>query len=514
MAITRDLIIGGKGVPAASERLERDLDPNGRGLRHRRRGRADDVTRAVDAAEAAFEEWAAVSPFVCRAVFLKAADILDARGERVAELMAHEAGGTRPWALFDVALAANIFREAAAAVTAPRGEVLNAHEAGTLGLAIREPLGVVAAFAPWNAPVILGVRAVAAPLAAGNTVVVKPSEDAPIACGLLVADVLREAGLPDGVLNVVTNAREDAAAIAEALISDPRVRGVDFTGSTGVGRIIGTHAARHLKPTVLEPGGKNAIFVLDDADVDYAVDAATFGVFMNAGQICMSGDRVLAHESPAEEFTRKFAEKAASLPSGDPGRPETVVGPLVGEDAARRVAALVKDAAAKGATVLTGGGEPEGAVHPATVLTNVPKDADIYHAEAFGPVRLGETFDGDETAVAVADDTENGLTRDIITENATHGLAVARRIRTGIVHINDQSVADEPHAPFGGVKASGYGRFGGRWGIEAFSATRWVTVAQQHARYPFRVVRGTSEEPPGRSPCVRWSRCRCPDSRP
>ncbi|MER5451469.1 aldehyde dehydrogenase family protein [Streptomyces sp. NPDC002766] len=486
MAITRDLYIAGRDVPAASGRTTEDINPfTGEVYATVAAAGPEDVVRAVDAADAAFEEWAALAPFARRAIFLKAADLLDGRGGQVADLMAQEAGGTRPWAFFNVMLAANILREAAAAITAPRGEVLSAQEQGALGLAVREPLGVVVAFAPWNAPVILGVRAVAAPLAAGNTVVVKASEDAPIACGLLVADVLREAGLPDGVLNVITNAREDAAEIAETLIADERVQAVNFTGSTAVGRIVGELAARHLKPAVLELGGKNAVLVLDDADVDYAVDAVTFSVFMNAGQICMSGDRILVHESLAEEFTRKFTAKAGSLPAGDPGEPYTVVGPLVSAQAARRVADLVADAVAKGAKVLVGGGEPDGAVHPATVLSDVPRDADLYHAEAFGPVCVIETFSDDDTAVALANDTDNGLTCGIITENATHGLTVARRIRTGIVHINDQSVADEPQAPFGGAKASGYGRFGGRWGVEAFSNTRWVTIATQQAHYPF-----------------------------
>ncbi|MEU1514883.1 aldehyde dehydrogenase family protein [Streptomyces sp. NPDC005811] len=486
MSLTRELFIGGKDVPALSGRTAEDINPyTGEVYATVAAAGPEDVTLAVDAADAAFPAWAALAPFARRAIFLKAADLLDARAEQVAEIMAHEAGGTRPWAFFNVALAANILREAAAAITAPRGEVLSAQEEGSLGLAVREPLGVVAAFAPWNAPVILGVRAVAAPLAAGNTLVVKASEDAPIACGLLVADVLRKAGLPDGVLNVVTNAREDAAEIAEALIADPRVRAVNFTGSTGVGRIIGTHAANHLKPAVLELGGKNAVIVLDDADVDYAVGAVTFSVFMNSGQICMSGDRILVHESLAEEFTRKFTAKVASLQAGDPTHPHTVVGPLVTASAAQRVAALVQDAVTKGATVLTGGGRPEGAVHAATVLTGVPKEADLYYAEAFGPVCVIETFGDDDMAVALANDTDHGLTCGIITENATHGLSVARRVRTGIVHINDQSVADEPQAPFGGVKASGYGRFGGRWGIEAFSDTRWVTIATQQAHYPF-----------------------------
>ncbi|WP_405733915.1 aldehyde dehydrogenase family protein [Streptomyces sp. NBC_01537] len=486
MTINRDLFIAGKDVPAVSGRTTEDVNPyTGEVYATLAAGGAEDVTLAVDAAQAAFEDWAAVSPFARRAIFLKAADILESRGEQAADLMAGEAGGTRPWAYFNVALAANMLREAAAAITAPRGEVLTSQEEGALGLAVREPVGVVAAFAPWNAPVILGVRAVAAPLAAGNTVVVKPSEDAPLACGLFVADVLREAGLPDGVLNVVTNAPEDAAEVAEALVSDSRVRAVNFTGSTNIGRIIGTHAARHLKPAVLELGGKNAILVLADADVDYAVDAVTFGVFMNAGQICMSGDRILVHESLAEEFTAKFTAKVAGLPSGNPAEPTTVIGPLVSAAAAQRVARLVADATAKGATLLLGGGEPEGAVHPATVLSGVPKDAELFHGEAFGPVCVVETFATDDEAIALANDTENGLTAGIITENGTHGLAVARRLKTGIVHIGDQSVADEPQAPFGGFKASGYGRFGGRWGIDAFSNTRWVTLATQHAHFPF-----------------------------
>ncbi|WP_127358421.1 aldehyde dehydrogenase family protein [Actinacidiphila soli] len=486
MTIHRELLIGGKDVPAVSGRTTEDINPyTGEVYATLAAGGVEDITLAVDAAQAAFADWAAVSPFARRAIFLKAADLLEARGEQAADLMAGEAGGTRPWAYFNVALAANMLREAAAAITAPRGEVLTAQEEGALGLAVREPVGVVAAFAPWNAPVILGVRAVAAPLAAGNTVVVKPSEDAPLACGLFVADVLKKAGLPDGVLNVVTNAPEDAAEVAEALVSDPRVRAVNFTGSTNIGRIIGTHAATHLKPAVLELGGKNAIIVLDDADVDYAVDAVTFGVFMNAGQICMSGDRILVHESLAEEFTAKFTAKVAALPSGNPAEPTTVIGPLVSAAAAQRVARLVADATAKGATVLTGGGEPEGAVHPATVLRDVPRDADLYHGEAFGPVCVIDTFASDDEAVAKANDTDNGLTAGIITENGTRGLTVARRLRTGIVHIGDQSVADEPQAPFGGFHASGYGRFGGRWGIEAFSNTRWVTLATQHAHFPF-----------------------------
>ncbi|WP_329271949.1 aldehyde dehydrogenase family protein [Streptomyces pseudovenezuelae] len=492
MAITRELLIDGKEIGAQSGRTTPVINPaTGQMYATVSAAGVEDVKRAVDAAQAAFESWATADRSTRRAIFVKAADLMEQRREDIADLMAGEVGATRLWASFNVTLAATMLREAAALITAPRGEVLTTRHDGDLSLAVREPLGVVAAFSPWNAPVILGTRSVVAALAAGNTVVLKPSEVAPMSAGLLIGELLRDAGLPDGVLNVITNDPADAPEIAEALIAEPAVRAVNFTGSTNVGRIIGTHAARHLKPALLELGGKNAVIVLDDADVDYAVDAAAFAAFMNAGQICMSADRILVHESLAEEFTAKFTAKVAALPSSATD-PAAVIGPLVNTDpgqrcglfAAQRIAALVEDAVAKGATVLVGG-EIEDAVHPATVLGAVPAHADLYGAEAFGPVCVVDTFATDDEAVAMANDTDQGLSAGIITENGTHGLRVARRLRTGIVHINDQSVADEPQAPFGGVKSSGYGRFGGRWGIEAFSNTRWITLATQHATYPF-----------------------------
>lgn len=494
MSAPRELLINGEDTPARSGRTTDVINPGtGKVYATVAAAGAEDVTRAVDAAHAAFEDWAAVDPLTRRTIFLRAADLIEEQHlEHVVDVMAGEVSGTRLWASFNVTLAGAMLREAAAAITAPRGEVLTTQQNGTLSLAVREPVGVVAAFSPWNAPVILGTRAVAAALAAGNTVVLKPSEVAPISAGLLLAEVLRQAGLPDGVLNVITNDPADAPQIAETLIADLRVRAVNFTGSTNVGRIIATHAAGHLKPALLELGGKNAIIVLDDANVDHAVNAATFGAFVNSGQICMSGDRILVHQSLAEEFTRKFVAKVEALPTGDPADPATVIGPVVHTDhdqrcglfAAQRIATLVNDAVAKGATVLAGG-EPNETVHPATVLTGVPHAAELYSAEAFGPVCVVDTFATDDEAVALANDTDYGLSAGVITENGTHGLLMARKLRTGIVHINDQTIADEPQAPFGGVKSSGYGRFGGRWGIEAFTNTRWITLATQHARYPF-----------------------------
>ncbi|MFJ5985622.1 aldehyde dehydrogenase family protein [Lentzea sp. NPDC092896] len=476
----RELLIGGDSVPALDGRTTDDLNPfTGEVYAVVAAGGPADVTRAVNAASEAFAGWAATAPSVKRGILLRAADVLETRTAEVVALMAAEVGGVGGWAGFNVMLAANVLREAAAAVTQPIGEVLTTDVPGQLSLAVREPLGVVAAFAPWNAPVILSARAVAAPLAAGNTVVLKPSEDAPIAAGLFIADVLREAGLPAGVLNVVTNAPADAAAVAEALITDSRVRAVNFTGSTEVGRIVGTLAAQHLKPAVLELGGKNSLLVLDDADLDHAVDAATFGAFHNAGQICMSTDRILVHRSVAEEFTAKLAAKVGSLPHGDPADPGTVIGPVINPRSASRVAALVAEAVEAGATVRAGGNGG------ATVLDGVTPSMRVFQEEIFGPAVIVVPVADDDEAVAVANDTEHGLTAGILTEDSRRGLALAQRIRTGIVHVGNQTVDDEPQAPFGGVKSSGYGRFGGRWGLEAFSATRWVTVASEHGHFPF-----------------------------
>jgi len=476
----RELFIGGESVPALDGRTTDDLNPYS-GEVHAVVSAASpaDVTRAVDAAQEAFASWSATSPSARRKILLRAADELEARTPEAIGLMAAEVGGVAGWAGFNVMLAANMLREAAASVTQPVGEVLTTETEGQLSLAVREPLGVVAAFSPWNAPIILSARAVAAPIAAGNTVVLKPSEDAPIAAGLFIADVLHEAGLPAGVLNVVTNAPSDAAEIAATLIADPRVRAVNFTGSTEVGRIIGTLAAQHLKPALLELGGKNALLVLDDADLDHAVSAAAFSAFFNAGQICMSADRILVHHSVAEEFTAKLAAKIAALPHGDPADPGTAIGPVITPRAAERVAALVAEAVEAGARVRAGG---DGA---ATVLDGVTPDMRIFREEIFGPAVVVVPVADDDEAVAIANDTEHGLTAGIITEDTRRGLGLARRIRTGIVHVGNQTVDDEPQAPFGGVKSSGYGRFGGRWGIEAFSATRWVTLASKPGHFPY-----------------------------
>jgi vanillin dehydrogenase len=484
--IERQLLIGGEHVPASGNRRTENRDPfTGEVVATLAAASIPDATTAVDAAAEAFESWAETDPSTRRRLFLKAADLLESKAADVAGTMTSETGSTGGWGHFNVAFASEILREAAAAISQPIGEVLATSTPGGISMALRQPAGVVASFAPWNAPVILGVRAIAMPLAMGNTLVLKPSEHSPMSAGLLLADVLSEAGFPAGVLNVITTSLEDAPEVAETLISDRRVRRVSFTGSTRIGRIIGEMAARYLTPAVLELGGKNALIVLEDADLDYAVDAVAFAAYINSGQICMSADRVIAHRAVADELTARLAEKASHLPAGDPRDPGTLIGPLITAAAAERVADLVEEATSQGAKVAAGGGRPEGAVYPASVVSGTVHGMRIDREEIFGPVCTVQSVDDEAEAIAVANNSAYGLSAGIITEDLRRGFEVARRLHTGIVHVNDQPVDDEPQAPFGGVGDSGYGRFGGRAGMESFTELRWITMQQGHRPFPF-----------------------------
>jgi len=340
----------------------------------------------------------------------------------------------------------------------------------------------VLGIAPWNAPIILAVRAVAMPLACGNTVVLKASELCP-ATHRLVGEVLRDAGLPAGALNVVTNAPDDASKVVEALIAHPAVKRINFTGSTRVGRIVAEQAARHLKPVLLELGGKAPLLVLDDADLDQAVNAAAFGSFMHQGQICMSTERIVVDETVADDFVRRFAAKASSLPAGDP-RGHVVLGSIIDREPAERVEALVKDAVAKGAR-LVAGGRREGTIMDATVLDHVTPAMRIYAEESFGPVVCVIRAKGVDDAVRIANDTEYGLSAAVFGRDIGRALEVAKRIESGMCHINGPTVSDEAQMPFGGVKASGYGRFGGKAAIDEFTDLRWITIEDPGQHYPF-----------------------------
>jgi vanillin dehydrogenase len=440
-----------------------------------------DVERIVESAANAFPAWSETGPGARRALLLKAADLMESHAADFIALMLEETGATAPWAGFNVHFAASMLREAAALTTQITGEVIPSDKPGILSMAIRQPAGVVVGIAPWNAPVILGTRAIAAPLACGNTVILKTSETCP-ATHHLIGRILNDAGFPKGVVNVISNAPADAGKIVEALIAHPAVRRINFTGSTKVGKIIAKTAAEYLKPVLLELGGKAPFIVLDDADLDHAVDAAAFGAFMNQGQICMSTERFVVDETIADTFVAKFAAKASKLPAGDP-REHVVLGSLVDLAAAERMDAFIADAVANGAVVVAGGTR-KGSIVEATILDRVTPDMRIYKEESFGPVKSIVRVKGVDEAVRVANDTEYGLAAAVFGRDIKRALAVAKRVKTGICHINGPTVADEAQMPFGGVKSSGYGRFGGKAVINEFTDLRWITIeGPQH--YPF-----------------------------
>ncbi len=477
------LFIAGEHRDAASGAVYQRVDPvTGEAAIEASAAAAADAVAAVDAAQAAFAQWSATGPGERRELLLKAADIMDSKAGEFIRLMTAETGATAPWGGFNTMFAAKILREAAAMTTQISGEVIPSDKPGSLAMGIRQPAGVCVGIAPWNAPVILGTRAVAMPLACGNTVILKSSELCP-GTHALIGEVLDEAGLPKGVVNVISNAPADAAEVVEALIAHPAVKRINFTGSSRVGKIIAKLAAEQLKPVLLELGGKAPLIVLDDADVDAAVNAAAFGAYMNQGQICMSTERIIVDAKIADEFVAKLSAKAKALPAGDP-RGHVVLGSLVTPEAAARVQEMVDDAVSKGAS-LVAGGTREGSIMAATLVDNVTPEMRIYSEESFGPAKSVIRVNGDEEAIRVANDTEYGLSSAVFSSNVERAMAVARRIESGICHINGPTVHDEAQMPFGGVKASGYGRFGGRAAIAEFTDLRWITIEDPHQHYPF-----------------------------
>jgi acyl-CoA reductase-like NAD-dependent aldehyde dehydrogenase len=477
------LLIAGKDTPAAQRAtFERRNPVTGEVASRAAAASTADAAAAAAAAQEAFPAWAALGPGARRAVLLKAADLLEARTGEVVERMMAETGCTAPWAGFNAHLAADMLRDAAGLTTQVGGEVIPSDRPSTFLFTTREPVGVVLGIAPWNAPIILGVRAVASPLACGNAVVLKSSELCP-ATHRLIGEVLRDAGVPPGTVSVVSSSPADAAAVVQALIAHPAVRRVSFTGSSRVGRAVAETAAAHFKPVLLELGGKAPVVVLDDADLDQAVAATSFSAFANQGQICMSAERAVVDESVADAFAEKLARKARALPAGEP-HGNVVLGSLVSPEAARRLEAMVKDAVDKGARCLAGG-QVKGTIMEATVLDGVTPAMRLYGEESFGPVVCVVRVRGLEEAIRVANDTEYGLSASVFGKDLGRALAVARRIQSGMCHVNGPTVHDEAQMPFGGTKASGSGRFGGRAALDEFTELRSITVATAPLQYPF-----------------------------
>jgi acyl-CoA reductase-like NAD-dependent aldehyde dehydrogenase len=477
-------LIGGAWVDAADGRTFEDADPfTGETVLTAPAGGAADAKAAIEAANAAFEDWRATPPAERQRIFLKAADLLEERQDEVVSMLARETGSTFGFGMFQSLFVPNLFRQTAALAYAPIGQVIPS-DTGAFAMGIRRPVGVVGAFAPWNAALILSARSIAAPLALGNTVVLKPSEWSPWSGGLLWGEIFGAAGLPEGVLNIVTHAPGHAGPIGDTLIEHPAVRRLNFTGSSAVGRTIAEAAGRQLKRVVLELGGYNPLIVLADADLEYAVNASAFGSFLHQGQICMSARRIVVEQAIADEFTARLVEKTNGLKTGDPKEHDTIIGPLINSQALETVSRRVEEAVAAGASVLAGG-EADGPCYRATLLANVPQDSDFARHETFGPVASIEVAADADQAVERANATSYGLSAGIITGDRERGFALAQRIESGIVHVNDQTVADEPQMPFGGVKDSGFGRFGGQAVVDEFTELRWVTMRERGHPFPF-----------------------------
>lgn len=445
--------------------------------------RRADVNRAVDAAAAAFPAWAKMGPNQRRTILLKAADLFDEAAPEFIETAMNETGATKTWLGFNVMLASRMIREAASLTTQLNGEVIPSDKPGTLAMSVRRPVGVLVGMAPWNAPIILAVRAVATPLACGNTVILKASERCPHT-HRLIGEVFKRAGLPDGVLSVITHSAEDAPEVVSALIEHPSVKRINFTGSTRVGKIIAEQAGKNLKPVLLELGGKAPFVVLDDADIDAAVEGAAFGAFMNQGQICMSTERIIVDEKVADQFIQKFAAKAKGLSFGN-SADNVVLGSVVDREIIDRVKMLIDDATNKGAEVVAGNVPDEGTIMPATIVDRVEPGMALFGDESFGPVVGVVRARDTDHAIELANDNEYGLSASVYGSDINRAIRVAEAIESGICHINGPTVGDEAQMPFGGVKGSGYGKFGGRAGIEQFTELRWITIEDPHQHYPF-----------------------------
>ncbi len=444
-------------------------------------GRADasDIAAAAASAKAAQPGWAA-TPYRQRAdIFRRAAQLVRQHAEEISQWIVRETGSIPPKAQFEIDSVASHFDEAAAMSTQTQGLVLPSLP-GVTSLARRVPHGVVGIISPFNFPFLLSCRALAPALACGNAVVLKPDPRTPVSGGVLLAQVLSAAGLPAGVLQMMPG---DAVA-GEALVTDPAVTMISFTGSTAAGRRVGELAGRHLKKVALELGGKNSLILLEDADLEAALCGGAWASWLHQGQICMSAGRHLVHESLAPAYVQRMAEKARALPIGDPFREPVAVGPLITEAQAARVQRIVDDSVRMGAKVVAGGQARGRFVEP-TVLTGVTPAMPVFREEIFGPVVAVTRFATDDEAVELANDTEYGLSAGIYTASLDRGMAIAEALQVGLVHVNDQPVNDDGTMPMGGRGASGNGsRHGGPANWDEFTQWQWLTLRRQPPTYP------------------------------
>ncbi len=476
------LFIGNEYTPSASGEYSDDINPatNEVYARIQNAGKAD-VERVVASSAKAFEIWKDLNPTAREKLLLDVADLMEERSQELADVLIDEAGSTLLKAGYETHHTPTFLRSMAGECRRVKGETYLSDYPGVKSYCIRRPLGPVLAIAPFNFPLLLGIRKIGFALAAGNTVILKPSEMTPV-IGLKLGELFRDAGFPAGVVNVVPAL---GAELGDGLITDKRVRFVTFTGSSRVGWQVGAKAAAHGKRFALEMGGKNPIIVLNDADVDYAVDTAAFSNYMHQGQICMTGSRVIVEAGVYDEFCEKLAVKVAGLKYGsNPREPGLIVGPLIRPTQGPFIREQIKEAVADGARLLTGGGF-EGNVFEPTVVADITQKMRIFRTECFGPVASVSKADDYRHALALANDSDYGLSSAVITNDLQKAIALSEGLEAGAVHINGPSVRDEPVIPFGGVKQSGYGREGGHFSIDEMTELKWITIQTGQNKYPF-----------------------------
>ena len=445
-------------------------------------GSTDDVDRAYESAAAAQGEWADRPPQERAGVVSAAVEFVESHGEEIAELIAKEAGGTGIKSGIELEIATGMMREAASFPLREQGTHAESVIPGKENVVKREPMGVVTVISPWNFPLHLSMRAVAPAVALGNAVVLKPASDTPITGGLLLARIFEAAGLPGGVLNVVPG---KGSEIGDAVASHPESDVVAFTGSTEIGRGVAKQAAENLALPAMELGGNNAHIVTENADLDRAVDAGVFGAFAHQGQVCISINRHLVHESLYDEYVERLAERADSLPMGDPSEDEdAVIGPIINESQRDAMLELVEESVEQGATV-EAGGDGDGLFVEPTVLSDVANDMPVAAEEHFGPIAPVIPFSSEEEAVDLANATEYGLSGSVHSADLEQARRIADAVETGMIHVNDQPINDEPHVAFGGEKGSGMGRYNGEQILEELTTLKWISTQREPRDYPF-----------------------------
>lgn len=478
---TYKLFIDGKWVSSSRNIVADSLNPaTGEVFARVQQAGAEEIEQAIDAAYRASKSWGSSLVAEREELLLRTARVVETRTPEIRDALIDECGSAFNKALWEIEYVLDLLRSTAGDVRHVFGETLPMSMPGQVSMSVRRPLGVIAGIAPFNSPFLLSMKKIAFALSAGNTFILKPSEETPVS-GLKIAEIFEEAELPPGVLNVIPGV---PAEVGGKILADPRVRMITFTGSSRTGKHLATEAAKHLKKFTLEMGGKSPLIVLKDADLDYAVDAAAFGILLHQGQVCMASSKVIVEAALFDEFRDRFIEKVRSIKVGDPRDPDTVVGPLIRPQQCEFIDGHIQDAKAKGAEVILGGSH-DGRYYQPTVLTGVTRDMRIYNEETFGPVVSIIPARDSEEALTIANDTDYGLSAAVITNDLQRALDLSLRLESGMVHVNDCTISDEPHVPFGGVKNSGFGREGGRYSIEEMTELKWITIQLGKRAFPF-----------------------------